>query len=230
MKKIALVTGANRGIGFEIVKQLAKRGFEVILSSRDPHKGQAAVERLAKEGLQATYLPLDVSNPESIQALARAVTEKFGRLDILVNNAGILPDQSGKPTSPDTILNTFKTNSLGPYLMSEAFYPLMQKNGYGRIVNISSGMGQLSEMETGYPAYRISKTALNAVTRIFATKGEGSSIKVNSMCPGWVRTDMGGPGAERSTEEGAETAIWLATLPENGPNGGFFRDCEPIAW
>ena len=230
MKKVALVTGANRGIGFEIVRQLAKKDFDVILTSRDPAKGQAAVEKLAKEGLKASFLPLDVADVNSIRNIARVLAEKAGRVDVLVNNAGILPDKAGQETSSETILETFRTNALGPYLLSEALFPLMQKNHYGRLVNISSGMGQLSEMESGYPAYRMSKTALNAVTRMFAANGAGQGIKVNSMCPGWVKTDMGGANAERSVAEGADTAVWLATLPDNGPSGGFFRDREPIAW
>jgi NAD(P)-dependent dehydrogenase (short-subunit alcohol dehydrogenase family) len=229
MKKLALVTGANRGIGFEISRQLAKKGIDVLLASRDPKKGEAAATKLAKEGLTVTAVTLDVSSEESITALAQSIADRYGRLDILINNAGILP-RGGIPTPRDVLLYAFTTNTLGPYSLCEAFVPLMKKNGYGRIVNISSGMGQLSEMQSYHPAYRVSKTALNAVTRIFASETEGQGILVNSMCPGWVKTDMGGQGADRTPEEGADTAVWLATLPDNGPTGGFFRDREPIAW
>ncbi len=231
MKKIALVTGANRGIGFEISRQLAKAGMDVILTSREETKGRAAVEKLVREGLSVSFAALDVASPESIHALAKKLSEQPGRLDVLINNAGIFKDDhSGARTTPETIVETFKTNSLGPYLLIEAIFPLMKKQQHGRIINVSSGMGQLSEMEGGYPAYRMSKTALNAVTRIFASAGEGQDILVNSMCPGWVKTDMGGPNAERTPEQAADTAVWLATLPKNGPTGGFYRDREAIAW
>lgn len=226
MKRIAVVTGANRGIGFEIARQLARQGLQVILTSRNREKGIEAVEKLARQGLPVEFLPLDVGDPQSIRKFSESVQKQFGRVDVLVNNAGIYPDEN----SPEAILDAFKTNALGSYLMSEALLPLMKKNRYGRIANVSSGMGQLSEMEGGSPAYRISKAALNAVTRILASEAESSGVKVNSMCPGWVRTDMGGSDADRSVEEGADTAVWLATLPDDGPNGGFFRDRRPIPW
>lgn len=228
--RVAVVTGANRGIGFEISKELAKKGLQVILTSRDPKKGEAATRKLAEEGFKVQYHMLDVRDPKSIESFVRYVSQEIGRVDILVNNAGILPDHSGQPTSSETIVETFVTNAMGPYLLSEALLPLMKKNHYGRIVNVSSGMGQLSEMNGGYPAYRMSKTALNAVTRMLASEAGESDIKINSMCPGWVRTDMGGASADRSVEEGADTGVWLATLPSDGPSGGFFRDREPISW
>jgi NAD(P)-dependent dehydrogenase (short-subunit alcohol dehydrogenase family) len=170
-----------------------------------------------------------VSQPQSIRSAIAEVAKKHGRIDVLINNAGIFPEHNSK-NMQENFISAFQTNSLGPYYLSEAVLPIMRLNRYGRIVNLSSGMGQLSEMESGYPAYRLSKTALNAVTRIFAAEGESSGIKVNSMCPGWVKTDMGGASAERSVEQGADTAIFLATLPDNGPTGGFFRDREPIDW
>jgi NAD(P)-dependent dehydrogenase (short-subunit alcohol dehydrogenase family) len=160
----------------------------------------------------------------------------YGRLDILVNNAAILIDAPGGfkaslfDLTSDTLRRTMETNLLGPVRLIQAAAPLMREQAYGRIVNISSGAGQLSDMGSGYPAYRMSKTALNALTRIAASELGGGDIKVNAMCPGWVRTEMGGPDADRSPEEGADTAVWLATLPDTGPTGGFFRDRKPIAW
>jgi NAD(P)-dependent dehydrogenase (short-subunit alcohol dehydrogenase family) len=235
MKRVALVTGGNRGIGFEICRQLANKGLQVVLTARDPSKGEKAVARLKSEGLDVRFAPLDVTDSASIQNIARFMEKEFGRCDVLVNNAGILVDKDSKdPSALKTdikkVEESLRTNLYGPFQLCQQFIPLMKKNGYGRIVNMSSGMGQLSEMNGGYPAYRISKTALNAVTRIFADETDGTGILVNSMCPGWVKTDMGGAGAERSTEEGADTASWLATLSEGGPTGGFFRDREPIAW
>ena len=152
---------------------------------------------------------------------------------MLVNNAGILPDPRGSrlaDTSPVTVRAAFETNALAPLVLIQALLPLMQKRQYGRIVNVSSGMGQLSEMSTGSVGYRISKTALNAVTRIAAAEAGGGDILVNSLCPGWVKTDMGGPGASRTVMQGADTAVWLATLSAGGPSGGFFRDRQPIPW
>jgi NAD(P)-dependent dehydrogenase (short-subunit alcohol dehydrogenase family) len=230
MKRIAVVTGANRGIGLEISRQLAKLGLEVVLTSRDLEKGQEAAEKLVREGLKVHARQLDLLDIPSFRTFAEMLEKDFGRVDVLVNNAGILPDQSGKPTPPETLLETFRTNAMGPYYLCEALFPMMKKNRYGRIVNVSSGMGQLEDMQSGYPAYRMSKTALNAVTRMFSEEGDGLDIKVNSMCPGWVRTDMGGSDADRSVEEGADTAVWLATLSQDGPTGGFFRDREPIGW
>ena len=153
----------------------------------------------------------------------------WGRMtmfDILVNNAGIMTRED----SASAIEATFKTNALGPFLLCKVFVPGMVQRGFGRVVNVSSGMGQLSQMNSGYPGYRMSKTALNAVTRMFADEAQGTDILVNSVCPGWVRTDMGGANAARSIEEGADTIVWLATLPEGSPSGGFFRDRKAIAW
>lgn len=233
-RKIAIVTGSTRGIGRETAKELAEKGYHVVITGRDKAKGKAFAEELTKRDLRADYFPLDVSNTQNIEAFSDEVLGKFGRVDVLVNNAGIFEDQkqTGHALADyaDTVTRTFETNTLGPLLLGLAFLPQMKKQGYGRIVNLSSGMGQLSEMGGGYPAYRISKTALNAVTKILANEAVGSNILVNSMCPGWVKTDMGGAGAERTVEQGADTAVWLATLPDSGPTGGFFRDRKPIAW
>ncbi|MBI3590799.1 MAG: SDR family oxidoreductase [Candidatus Melainabacteria bacterium] len=236
-KKIAVVTGANRGIGFEITRQLAKKDIQVILTSRNKTKGLIAVQKLhEEEGLEVVFHQLDVTDSISIQALIDFIKKEYERLDILVNNAGIMLDKNDSEnasilkTKLDTIRKTMETNTYGPLAICQAFIPLMKKNNYGRIVNISSGMGQLEEMNGNYPGYRLSKVSLNALTKIFADELKEHDILINSMCPGWVRTDMGGPNATRSIEEGAETAVWLATLPSNSPSGGFFRDRNLIPW
>lgn len=233
-KRIAIVTGANRGIGYEICRQLARRGgIRVVLTARDAAKGKTAVKKLVDEGLEVDYHRLDVTEARSIAALAAYLESRYGRCDMLVNNAGIAPDPRGSrflDSKPETYRETLDTNLFGPLLLAQALVPLMKKNRYGRIVNLSSGMGQLSDMGTGSPAYRVSKTALNALTGVLAAELKGSGILVNSMCPGWVKTDMGGAGAPRTVEQGADTAVWLATLPDDGPSGGFFRDRKPIPW
>jgi len=231
--RIAVVTGGNRGIGFEICRQLARAGCTVVLTARDARKGKAACGRLEAQGLAVDCHQLDVTKSRDIRALAAYLSKKFGGIDILVNNAGIAIDPRGSRLADcelDTVREVFETNTLAPLALIQALLPLMQKRGYGRVVNITSGMGQLSDMGSGSPAYRISKTALNAVTRMAAVETRGTNILVNSMCPGWVRTDMGGSGAPRTVEQGADTAVWLATLPDNGPTGGLFRDRKPIPW
>ena len=233
-KRIAVVTGGNRGIGLEICRQLGRRGgIRVFLTARDEIKGRAAVQKLGDEGLDVEFHLLDVTSEESIKTFAGWLEANCKRCDILVNNAGINADPRGSrflDSRPATYRQTLDTNFFGPLLVSQALVPLMKKNRYGRIVNVSSGQGQLSDMGAGTPAYRVSKTALNALTRVLAAELTGSGILVNSMCPGWVRTDMGGPGAPRTVQQGADTAVWLATLPDGGPTGGFFRDRKPIAW
>lgn len=233
-QRVAVVTGANRGIGFEVCRQLARRsGVRVVLTARDAAKGKTAVKKLAEEGLEVDYHRLDVTEAKSIAALAAYLESRYGRCDVLVNNAGIAPDPRGSRVLDSKIATyreTLETNMLGPLKLCQALVPLMKQNRYGRIVNLSSGMGQLSDMDVGSPAYRVSKTALNALTRTLAAELKSSGILVNSMCPGWVKTDMGGPGAPRTVEQGADTAVWLATLPDDGPSGGFFRDRKAIAW
>jgi NAD(P)-dependent dehydrogenase (short-subunit alcohol dehydrogenase family) len=234
--KIAVVTGGNRGMGFETCRQLARRGARVILTSRDSEKGAAAAARLRDERLDVRHHQLDVADDDGIARLAEFMRSECGRLDILVNNAGIV---RGRDEPRERAMRTFEatpgglravlaTNLIGPFLLCQALIPLME--GHGRVVNVSSGMGQLCEMGGGFPAYRISKAGLNALTRIFASELEGTGIKVNAVCPGWVRTDMGGAGASRSVEEGVATTIWLATLPDDGPSGGLFRDKKAIPW
>lgn len=237
--KVAVVTGANRGLGFETCRQLAKQGIQVILSSRDEAKGKAAAEKLQAEGLDVNYHPVDVTNPDSIEHLPQFVRDRFGKLDILVNNAGVLLDGQSEPESSvfhakiSTLQQTIETNVYGPLLLCQALIPLMKEQNYGRVVNVSSGIGQLAgmeEMNASYPAYRISKTALNVVTRMLANELKGTNILVNSVCPGWVKTDMGGSNAPRTIEQGIDTIVWLATLPDDGPSNGFFRDRQPIPW
>jgi len=239
-QRVALVTGANRGIGFAIAERLAGSNYIVVLGVRDAKKGKQARGQLADQGWDVHDVILDVTDATTIQAALGKIKDRFGRLDVLVNNAGIQID--GDTTilelARTTLQNTLETNAFGPLLLSQACIPLMKANGYGRIVNISSTLGALSEIanpESSYtgvdsPAYRFSKSLLNAVTVLLAKELRGSNILVNSACPGWVRTDMGGPGAPLSAEEAAETPVWLATLPDGGPTGGFFRDRQPIPW
>jgi NAD(P)-dependent dehydrogenase (short-subunit alcohol dehydrogenase family) len=233
--RVAVVTGAYRGLGLETCRQLAARGYSVTLTARREKEGRAAAETLRREGLDVAFHLLDVKNDESIAQLVSFIRDTFGRLDVLVNNAGIFPDPtpgSGRDSVFEARLETvrrgFETNALAPLRLCQALIPLMQ--GRGRVVNVSSGMGQLSEMNGCCPGYRLSKTALNAVTRIFADELRDTGVKVNSVCPGWVRTDMGGPDATLSIAEGAAGILWAATLPDEGPSGGFFRHGEPIPW
>jgi len=241
-KKVAVVTGGNRGIGLEICRQLAGKGFHVLLTARDASKGGSAVRALQRDGLDIAFHKLDVTDTASIGRLAAYVRKKYGRLDALVNNAGIYLDgggwdargesigESALTESVDKVRRTMETNLLGPYQLCQSLLPLMAKRRDGRVVNVSSGSGQLIDMGGREAAYRMSKTALNALTRIFAAELKGKGVLVNAMCPGWVKTDMGGPNAKRSVAEGADTAVWLATLKRGGPTGGFFRDRKPIPW
>ena len=227
--KIALVTGSNRGIGFTVVKQLLEKGFTTILTARDSADGKKATEKLIDKG-DLHFHQLDVNDAESIAEIKQRILEKFGRLDVLINNAGINYDSEERASTVDleNVKHTIETNLFGPWRMCQAFVPLMKENGYGRIVNVSSGAGAMNEMSAGTPAYSTSKTALNVLTIKLAKELEGTGILVNSVCPGWVRTDMGGKEAPRSTDEGAEGIVWLAQLPEGGKTGKFFRDKEEI--
>jgi len=240
MKKVAVVTGGNRGLGFETCRELAQKNYTVILTCRDSKKGETAAETLRKEKLDVHFCALDLLSQKSIQDLKSYLIREFNRCDVLVNNAGIFPDRSPEDKNEDhvsallvpveTMRKGFETNTLGPYQLMQALVPLMVKNNYGRVVNVSSGMGQLLEMNGQYPAYRVSKTALNALTKIFADELKDKNILVNSICPGWVRTDMGGPNGERTIPEGADTIVWAATLPDGFQTGSFFRDREEIPW
>lgn len=234
-KNIAVVTGGNRGLGFEASRQLAQQGDQVILTSRDEEKGKAAALQLENEGLDVIFHPLDVTSEESSKKLAEFIRQQFGRLNVLVNNAGIYLDAKGGDDSIfnakiDTLRQTLETNVYGVLRVTQALIPLMKEQNYGRIVNVSSGMGQLTDMQSGSTGYRISKTALNAITRILSSELQDTNILVNSVCPGWVKTDMGGQEAPRTPEQGVDTIVWLATLPDKGATGGFFRDRQAIDW
>jgi NAD(P)-dependent dehydrogenase (short-subunit alcohol dehydrogenase family) len=234
--RIAVVTGANRGIGFELCRHLARKGLFVILTGRDKSKAEQAAEKLRGEGLDVIAHPLDVTVDSSVSALEHFVRWDYGRLDVLVNNAGVLLDQARGINSifdapvVSTLHDTLEPNLFGPLRTSRALVPLMKEGGYGRVVNVSSELACLTTMSDGTPTYRISKTALNALTRILAAELKGTGVLVNSASPGWVRTDMGGPEAPRTVEEGADTIVWLATLPNDGPTGGFFQDRKPLPW
>ena len=232
MKKIALVTGGNRGIGFEVCRQLAQKGQQVILAGRKRSEAAAAAEALRKEGLEITPHPLDVTDSKEVETILAFIEKTFGRLDVLVNNAAVYLDEGVSlfEVPLETVRETMAANFYGPFTLCRAFIPLMRRNNYGRVVNVSSGAGQLNDMEGGTAAYKISKVSLNALTRIAADEVSGHNIKVNSVCPGWVRTRMGGASAPRTVAQGADGIVWAATLPDEGPTGGFFRDREPIPW
>jgi len=228
---VIVVTGGNRGIGFEICRQLASRGAQVVLTARKAEAGREATEKLAAQKLTARFHPLDVTSSDSAVALRDFLDRTFGRLDVLINNAGIISDDdgSGLEGKLPTVRTTLETNTLAPLQLSQTLIPLLKRSRAGRIVNMSSGMGALSDMGGGYAAYRISKAALNAVTGILAAELRGA-VAVNSMCPGWVRTDMGGANAERDVSQGADTAVWLALDAPQDLSGKFLRDRKVISW
>lgn len=235
--KIALVTGANRGLGFETAKQLGLKGFKVYMASRDEQKGKAACDVLKSMGMQAEPIKMDVTKTKEIRDAVDMLKRNNEVPDVIVNNAGVFLEsltETGTSTSvlivdPVIILKTIETNTMGPLKLFQALVPLMRDKDDARIINISSGMGQLTDMGGNWPGYRMSKTSLNALTKILQAEVADSNITVNSVCPGWVKTDMGGDTAPRTVEEGVKTTIWLATM-ENPPAGKFFRDCQEIAW
>ncbi|MDE2234266.1 MAG: SDR family oxidoreductase [Gammaproteobacteria bacterium] len=236
-RKIAVVTGANRGIGLEVARQLAHLGLQVVLTARNLQKGGDAMRELEKQKLPVEFRKLDVTSNDDAQALAQYLREQHGRVDVLVNNAGILPESSrdsganasdALKVSPVTLMEIFNTNTLGAVRLIQALVPLMPEGA--RIVNVSSAMGALNDMGGGYLGYRISKAALNVVTRVNASELSARGILVNSVHPGWVRTAMGGPGASRSIEKGAETIVWLATSPDADETGHFWHDRKRIPW
>ncbi|MDY6941712.1 MAG: SDR family oxidoreductase [Pseudomonadota bacterium] len=239
--RITLVTGGNRGLGFETCRQLANLGLRVILTARDGQQGeQAAAELSQQTGAEVVSTELDVTDPASVKSCVDRLQETVGRVDVLVNNAGIMPDRGGFDEQRrgasvfnariETLELAMATHVYGPLRLIQACVPLMRARGYGRIVNVSSTLGQLSSMTGGWPGYRVSKAALNALTLIVAAEVADSNILVNSVCPGWTRTHLGGPKAPRDVAEGADTIVWLATLPDDGPRGGFFQDRQPIPW
>jgi NAD(P)-dependent dehydrogenase (short-subunit alcohol dehydrogenase family) len=230
--KLAVVTGGNRGIGFEICRQLKREGMDVIMTSRDPKKGIKAREQLKQEGLEVEFHVMDMSSYASIDQFFQILTDHHGKLDILINNAGIHYDSYQHASDADMkiVLEALDINLIGPWHACQRAIPLMKRNGYGRIVNVSSGAGSLTEMKGGTPAYSVSKAGLNVLTIKLAHELRSAGIKVNAVCPGWVKTDMGGPQAPRSVEKGASGIVWAAMLPSDGPSGGFFRDGKPIPW
>jgi NAD(P)-dependent dehydrogenase (short-subunit alcohol dehydrogenase family) len=227
-ESIAIVTGANRGIGLEVVSQLAKLGFKVFLGSRELSKGQSAAAALQDNRVEAVQL--DVVDQSSIDRLRETIKQRYGKLDVLVNNAGVLYDSWERVTNADfkTVREAFETNTIGPWRMAQAFIALLEKSQHARIVNVSSESGALSSMSGETPAYSISKLALNGLTKMLASDLKAANIIVNSVCPGWVATDMGGANAPRNVSEGAASVIWAVTLPDDGPSGGFFRDGKAL--
>ena len=231
-QKVALVTGSYRGLGLETVKQLASSGYHGIISARRPNRGKQATDDLSKSGLSVSYVNLDVSSPKSISEAASFIDNQFGRLDVLVNNAGIHYDTGNSSTNPDwkIVEEATQINFLGAWRVTVGLLPLLKKGSAARIVNVSSGAGSLHDVSPGTPAYSSSKAALNMLTIQLAAALKETGIKVNAVCPGWVRTEMGGSEAPRNVEHGAKGIVWAASLGEKGPTGGFFRDGKPINW
>jgi NAD(P)-dependent dehydrogenase (short-subunit alcohol dehydrogenase family) len=225
-RRLALVTGANRGIGREVVRQLIEHGFRTILTARDQEQGRAAADELGAE-----FVQLDVADDASVDRCFRTLEERHGRLDVLVNNAAIDYDtwQRGVDADLAVVQQAFETNLFGAWRCCLRGIPLMERNGWGRIVNVSSEGGSLASMGGGTPAYSTSKAALNALTRVLAAELGGSGVLVNAVCPGWIATDMGGAGG-RPVEVGAARVLWAVLLDDDGPTGGFFRDGRQLPW
>jgi len=231
-KRIALVTGANRGIGLEVCRQLAQLGLRVVLTARDGAAAAEAAAALRSDRLDVVDAVMDVSDAESVASCARDVETRIGDIDVLVNNAAVLIAEGDEllKTPPDAFRQTLETNVVGALIVCQTFVPPMVRRRYGRVVNVSSAAGQLTSMTTYAPAYSISKAALNALTIQLAAATKGAGVLVNCVNPGWVRTRMGGRSAPRSVEQGAETIVWAATLPSDGPTGRFFSDRREIDW
>jgi NAD(P)-dependent dehydrogenase (short-subunit alcohol dehydrogenase family) len=237
-RRIAIVTGGNRGMGLETCRQLGRRGYRVVLTSRESAPGEAVARKLCEEeALRVEAFRLDLTRVEDIAALVGHARRRLGRVDVLINNAGLYLETAGSSVRDRTsvfdaqmqvVRSIFETNLLGPLALSQGLIAMMRERGYGRVVNVTSAMGQLAEMGGGAPGYRLAGVGINAMTRIFAQELQGTNVLVNSVDPGWVRTRS--PEADRSIEEGVETTVWLATLPDGGPSGQFFRDKQPIAW
>jgi NAD(P)-dependent dehydrogenase (short-subunit alcohol dehydrogenase family) len=247
-RQIALVTGANRGLGFEISRQLARKDITVFMGARNSESGETAAQTLRDEGLDVRAVKLDVTSVEDMDRLFQQIESECGRLDVLVNNAAVLIDMNVAPTQLDVdiLRQSFEVNFFGPYLLTQKMAPLLRNSDHGRVVNMDTGVASLTQLadpdsplrEDICPAYQTSKAALNALTLVFAKEFAADGIKVNSACPGWVMTDMGhedlpdyGDAARPKTvEEGVDTPVWLATLPDDGPTGGFFTDRKPRDW
>jgi NAD(P)-dependent dehydrogenase (short-subunit alcohol dehydrogenase family) len=230
-RPVAVVTGANRGIGREVVRQLAEAGYRVVLGARDEARGRAAAEELGGADAGILACALDVADEASVRAAARRVEDEFGRCDALVNNAAIDYDTDARATTADLdrVYRALETNLFGAWRTALVFLPLLRRSPHPRLVNVSSGGGSISEMGAGTPAYSVSKAALNALTRILAAELRRDRVLVNAVCPGWVATDMGGAGG-RPVEDGAASVVWAVLLDDDGPTGGFFRDGRPVAW
>ncbi len=227
---MAVVTGANRGIGYEVARQLMGRGFEVVLGSRDLAKGEHAAQSLRRAEGRVHAVQLDVGDATSVSAMGTWVRDQFGRTDVLVNNAAIYYDTWQEAQSADlrVVREALETNLLGAWRTAQELLPLLRNSARGRIVNVSSQGGSSSEMRGGPPAYSVSKAPLNALTRLLAGELRRDGILVNAVCPGWTATDMGGGG--RPASEGAASVVWAVVLPDDGPTGGFFRDGRPLQW
>jgi NAD(P)-dependent dehydrogenase (short-subunit alcohol dehydrogenase family) len=230
-QRTAVVTGANRGIGFAIAGQLAKAGMRVIGTSRDAEKGKVAAQQLSEHG-DVVFETLSVDDDASVRAFTKRVLNEYGRVDVLVNNAGVLIDRAFDTLaiSPDLMREVFNINTLGPLMLAQAFMPGMLERNYGRIVNVSSRAGQVAEQTGNWAAYKTTKLALNGITIQLSHLAQGKDVLVNVMCPGWVRTELGGAEAPRTPDEGADTAVWLAQLPTGGTTGRFFTDRQEIPW
>jgi NAD(P)-dependent dehydrogenase (short-subunit alcohol dehydrogenase family) len=229
-KPLAVVTGANRGIGFEVCRQLAERGYAVVLGSRDVAKGRQAAATLATAG-EVVACQLDVDSDDSVHAAAEFVSQQFGRCDALVNNAAIHYDSGARAITADLdmVHEALETNLFGAWRTTLAFLPLLRQSRHGRIVNVSSEGGSLASMGGGTPAYSVSKTALNALTRTLAGELRSLGILVNAICPGWTQTEMGSWGG-RPVKDGSASVVWAVLLPDDGPTGGFFRDGRQVPW
>jgi NAD(P)-dependent dehydrogenase (short-subunit alcohol dehydrogenase family) len=228
--RVAVVSGANRGIGLAVAEGLARRGMTVVAGTRDPEAGQLATEPLRAEGLDVQPHQLDVTDQASVDRLVDWVDARLGRADVLVNNAGIYPGGRAAELDLAVAEAAWQVNALGAWRLAASLVPLMRRGRWGRIVNVSSQAGSLASMTGFMPAYNVSKAALNAVTRVLADDLRGSGILVNAVCPGWVATDMGGRGAPRTPAQGAASVLWAVDLPDGGATGGFFRDGRPLPW
>jgi NAD(P)-dependent dehydrogenase (short-subunit alcohol dehydrogenase family) len=229
--KVAVVTGANRGIGFVLCRLLAQEGMIVVLGSRDEQRGAAAEATLRAEGLDVVAQQLEVTDQASVDAFTAWLDGAYGRLDVLVNNAGIMPNKN--PVLEATLEEAevmWQVNALGPWRVCNALLPLMLRGGWGRIVNVSSEAGSMQRTNAIATAYRVSKTALNTYTKSLAAGLTSRGVLVNAVCPGWVATDMGGPDATGTVEQGARSVLWAVTLDDDGPSGGFFQNGKPLPW